>query len=61
LNKATAKESKDSSYLEGSDPQDPNGPPSRGGNFWMKHFEPVVYTVRRCVDERITKEMMKDE
>jgi len=27
----------------------------------MKHFEPVVYTVRRCVDERITKEMMKDE
>ncbi|MFO7990736.1 MAG: GNAT family N-acetyltransferase [Thermoplasmata archaeon] len=25
----------------------------QGGNFWMKHFEPVVYTVRRCVDERI--------
>ncbi len=25
----------------------------QGGNFWMKHFEPVVYTVRRCVDERV--------
>lgn len=24
-----------------------------GGNFWMKHFTPVVYTVRRCIDERI--------
>lgn len=24
-----------------------------GGNFWFKHFSPVVYTVRRCVDERI--------
>jgi len=24
-----------------------------GGNFWMKHFTPVVYTVRRCVDKRI--------
>ncbi len=25
----------------------------QGGNFWLKHFRPVVYTVRRCVDERI--------
>lgn len=25
----------------------------QGGNFWMKHFEPMVYTVRRCVDERV--------
>ncbi len=25
----------------------------QGGNFWMKNFEPVVYTVRRCVDERV--------
>lgn len=25
----------------------------QGGNFWIKHFTPVVYTVRRCVDERI--------
>jgi GNAT superfamily N-acetyltransferase len=25
-----------------------------GGNFWMKHFTPVVYSVRRCVDERVT-------
>ncbi len=24
-----------------------------GGNFWMKHFTPVVYTVRRCIDERL--------
>lgn len=24
-----------------------------GGNFWMKHFTPVVYTLRRCVDERM--------
>lgn len=25
----------------------------QGGNFWMKHFTPVVYTVRRCVDRRV--------
>jgi GNAT superfamily N-acetyltransferase len=25
-----------------------------GGNFWMTHFTPVVFSVRRCVDERIT-------
>lgn len=25
----------------------------KGGNFWMKHFTPVVYTVRRCVDKRV--------
>jgi GNAT superfamily N-acetyltransferase len=25
----------------------------QGGNFWIKHFTPVVYTVRRCVDERV--------
>jgi GNAT superfamily N-acetyltransferase len=25
-----------------------------GGNFWMKHFTPVVLSVRRCIDERIT-------
>jgi GNAT superfamily N-acetyltransferase len=25
-----------------------------GGNFWMKHFTPVVFSVRRCVDERVT-------
>ncbi|MFW6141305.1 MAG: GNAT family N-acetyltransferase [Candidatus Saliniplasma sp.] len=25
----------------------------QGGNFWVKHFTPIVYTVRRCVDERI--------
>ncbi|MFW6196580.1 MAG: GNAT family N-acetyltransferase [Thermoplasmatota archaeon] len=24
-----------------------------GGNFWIKHFTPVVYTVRRCIDERV--------
>ncbi|MFP4001766.1 MAG: GNAT family N-acetyltransferase, partial [Thermoplasmata archaeon] len=24
-----------------------------GGNFWMKHFTPVVYTVRRCIDKRL--------
>ncbi len=24
-----------------------------GGNFWMKHFTPVVYTVRRCIDENV--------
>lgn len=24
-----------------------------GGNFWIKHFTPVVFSVRRCVDERI--------
>ena len=26
----------------------------QGGNFWMKHFTPVAYSVRRCIDERIT-------
>jgi len=25
-----------------------------GGNFWMRHFSPVVFSVRRCIDERIT-------
>jgi len=25
----------------------------QGGNFWMKHFTPVVYTGRRCIDERV--------
>lgn len=25
-----------------------------GGNFWIKHFTPVVFSVRRCIDERIT-------
>ena len=24
-----------------------------GGNFWVKHFTPVVYTLRRCIDERV--------
>jgi GNAT superfamily N-acetyltransferase len=24
-----------------------------GGNFWLRHFTPVVYSVRRCIDERI--------
>jgi len=27
-----------------------------GGNFWIKHFMPVVFSVRRCIDERITVE-----
>ncbi|MFC1716093.1 GNAT family N-acetyltransferase [Candidatus Poribacteria bacterium] len=27
-----------------------------GGNFWIKHFIPVVFSVRRCIDERITIE-----
>jgi GNAT superfamily N-acetyltransferase len=25
-----------------------------GGNFWIKHFTPAVFSVRRCIDERIT-------
>jgi len=25
----------------------------QGGNFWMEHFTPIVYTVRRCVDKRM--------
>lgn len=25
----------------------------QGGNFWFKYFTPLVYTLRRCVDERI--------
>jgi GNAT superfamily N-acetyltransferase len=32
-----------------------------GGNFWMKHFTPVVFSVRRCVDERITLEYSNKE
>jgi GNAT superfamily N-acetyltransferase len=27
-----------------------------GGNFWMRHFTPVAFSVRRCIDERITIE-----
>jgi GNAT superfamily N-acetyltransferase len=31
-----------------------------GGNFWISHFRPAVYSVRRCVDERIRKDMFSD-
>lgn len=24
-----------------------------GGNFWIKHFTPAVFSVRRCIDERV--------
>lgn len=27
-----------------------------GGNFWMRYFTPVAFSVRRCIDERITIE-----
>ena len=27
-----------------------------GGDFWMKYFTPVVFSVRRCIDERISIE-----
>lgn len=28
-----------------------------GGNFWMRHFTPVAFSIRRCIDERITIEL----
>lgn len=29
-----------------------------GGRFWMRHFRPVCYSVRRCVDERASTEAL---
>ena len=31
-----------------------------GGNFWCKHFTPAVYSVRRCVDDRIRPDMFSN-
>ena len=31
-----------------------------GGNFWVSHFHPAVYSVRRCVDDRINVDMFSD-
>ena len=30
------------------------------GNFWSRHFRPVEYSVRRCVDDRIDPGMFTD-
>lgn len=32
-----------------------------GGNLWWKHFRPAEYSVRRCVDARITPEMFTED
>ncbi len=31
-----------------------------GGQFWKKHFRPCEYSVRRCVDRRITADMFTE-
>ena len=31
-----------------------------GGNFWITHFHPAEYSVRRCVDDRIRTDMFSD-
>ena len=31
-----------------------------GGNFWISHFHPAQYAVRRCVDDRVRKDMFSD-
>jgi GNAT superfamily N-acetyltransferase len=31
-----------------------------GGNFWISHFHPAAYSVRRCVDDRVRIDMFSD-
>ena len=31
-----------------------------GGNFWISHFHPAEYSVRRCVDDRVRIDMFSD-
>ena len=32
-----------------------------GGNFWLSHFRPAEYSVRRCVDDRVRASMFTEE
>jgi GNAT superfamily N-acetyltransferase len=31
-----------------------------GGSFWLRHFRPALYSVRRCVDRRIRPAMFTE-